>query len=167
VKFVILYPFSVRYVCKLDSWAHILWAFGLPLKPGVTTLYADLVFLHLVALVGHVVRSSVSGAWNIDAIFFMLRWAWCNFHKKHTIKCYAEHVFFISGEICETRSAFHVFLHPVGSASHVVSYGAPAHKTLTNYLSCLGGPDAVIEKSVPRHVMTNFCFWILRDLRVT
>jgi hypothetical protein len=24
VTLVILYPFSVRYVCKLDSWAHIL-----------------------------------------------------------------------------------------------------------------------------------------------
>jgi hypothetical protein len=26
---------SVRYVWKLDSWAHILWAFGLALKLGV------------------------------------------------------------------------------------------------------------------------------------
>jgi hypothetical protein len=33
---VILYPFSIRYVCKLESWAHILRAFGLALKPGVT-----------------------------------------------------------------------------------------------------------------------------------
>jgi hypothetical protein len=24
VTLVILYPFSIRYVCKLDSWAHIL-----------------------------------------------------------------------------------------------------------------------------------------------
>jgi hypothetical protein len=32
---VILYPFSVQYVWKLDCWAHILWAFGLALKPGV------------------------------------------------------------------------------------------------------------------------------------
>jgi hypothetical protein len=31
----ILYPFSVRYVCKLDSWAHILWAFGFGLKTGL------------------------------------------------------------------------------------------------------------------------------------
>jgi hypothetical protein len=36
VTFIILYPFSVRYVCKLDSWAHILWSFSLTLKPGVT-----------------------------------------------------------------------------------------------------------------------------------
>jgi hypothetical protein len=34
VTLVILYPFSVRYVCKLDSWAHILWAFGFGLKIG-------------------------------------------------------------------------------------------------------------------------------------
>jgi hypothetical protein len=36
VILVFLYPYSVRYVCKLDSWAHILWAFGLALKLGVT-----------------------------------------------------------------------------------------------------------------------------------
>jgi hypothetical protein len=33
---IILYPFSIWYVCKLDSWARILVAFGLALKLGVT-----------------------------------------------------------------------------------------------------------------------------------
>jgi hypothetical protein len=31
-----MYPFSVRYVCKLDSMVHILCTFGLALKLGVT-----------------------------------------------------------------------------------------------------------------------------------
>jgi hypothetical protein len=38
VTLVIQYPFFVRYVCKLDSWAHILYAFGLAIKPGVIAL---------------------------------------------------------------------------------------------------------------------------------
>jgi hypothetical protein len=37
VTLVILYPFSIRYVSKLDSWAHKIWAFGFSLKPGVIT----------------------------------------------------------------------------------------------------------------------------------
>jgi hypothetical protein len=36
--FCIHYPFYVRYMCKLDSWAHMLWEFGLTLKLGVTCL---------------------------------------------------------------------------------------------------------------------------------
>jgi hypothetical protein len=39
VTLVILYPFSVWYVCKLVSWAHILWAFSLALKLGVTSVF--------------------------------------------------------------------------------------------------------------------------------
>jgi hypothetical protein len=32
VTLVVLYPFSVRYVCKLDSWAHILWVLDFDIK---------------------------------------------------------------------------------------------------------------------------------------
>jgi hypothetical protein len=38
------------------------------------TRYTELVFLHPVGSVGHIVHSCVSRALNIDALFFMLRW---------------------------------------------------------------------------------------------
>jgi hypothetical protein len=50
------------------------------------------------------VHSGVSRAQNVDTLFFVLGWDQYGFHKKHVGACYAELY----------------FLHPVGSAYHVV-----------------------------------------------
>jgi hypothetical protein len=57
---------------------------------------------------GHVVHSSASGERNVGALFFMLVWDRCSFHKKRIGARYVELV----------------FSHPVGSAGHVVHSGA-------------------------------------------
>jgi hypothetical protein len=63
------------------------------------TRYAELVFLHPVRSVGHVVHFGALGARNVDALFFMLVWALCDFQKKHTGTRYTELLFFASGGI--------------------------------------------------------------------
>jgi hypothetical protein len=39
---IIIYIFSVQYVCKLDFWTHILWALDLALEAGVTEAFPSL-----------------------------------------------------------------------------------------------------------------------------
>jgi hypothetical protein len=75
-------------------------------KKRVGSRHAELVFLHPVRFTDHVVHSSASGARDIDAQFFMLRWTWSGIHKKRV----------------GTRYAELVFLHPVRSLCHVVHF---------------------------------------------
>jgi hypothetical protein len=67
-----------------------------------TCVFASVVF------VGLVLHSCASGASNVDALFFMLRWIKCSFNKYRA----------------GTRHAELVFLHPKGSAGHIVHSGS-------------------------------------------
>jgi hypothetical protein len=70
----------------------------------------------------HVVHSGMSGARNVNALFFMICRARCSFHKKHAGTCYAELV----------------FLHPVGSVDHVVHSGASGAQNVDTLFFMLG-----------------------------
>jgi hypothetical protein len=87
--------------------------------------------LHRVGCVGHIVHFSASGALNIDALFFILWWARCRFHKNRV----------------RTHDAKLVFLHLVVSAGNEVYSGASRDKMSMHYFSCSGGPGAVSIKA--------------------
>jgi hypothetical protein len=59
------------------------------------------------------------------------------------------------------------FLHPVGSAGHVMHSVRLGHEMMTHNFSSSGGPGAVSIKHAPGHLMLNLCFCIRWDLRVT
>jgi hypothetical protein len=125
------------------------------------------VFLHPVGSVGHVVHSSTSRLWNIDTLFFMLRWAWCCFHKKRR----------------GTRYTKLVFLHLVGSVGDVVNSGASGPWNVDTLFFMLGWARCTFHKKHARtryaglvllhlvgstgHIIPNMCFCILLDLWVT
>jgi hypothetical protein len=87
---------------------------------------------------------------NVDALFFMLGWDGYGFHKKRAGALYAKLV----------------FLHPVGSVSHVVHSVHPGRETSMHY-SCLGGTGLDSRKSAPGPVTPNLCFCIRWDMQVT
>jgi hypothetical protein len=76
------------------------------------------------------VQSSAFGPLNVNALIFMLEWAWCGFHKRHI----------------GTRYTKVLFLRLVGSAGHVMHSGALRARKSTHYFSCSGGPGAVSIK---------------------
>jgi hypothetical protein len=54
----------------------------------------------------HVVHSDAFKARNIDALFFIFGWDRYGYDKNHVGICYTEIVFFASGGIYGSRSAF-------------------------------------------------------------
>jgi hypothetical protein len=64
-------------------------------KKWVGTSYVEIVFLHSIRWVGHIVHFGASGARNVDALFFMLVWDRYIFHKKRIRTCYVKLVFCI------------------------------------------------------------------------
>jgi hypothetical protein len=64
-------------------------------KKHIGPRYIELVFLHPVGYVGHVVHSCESILRNFDALFVMLVWDRYEFHKKRVRTRYAKLVFCI------------------------------------------------------------------------
>jgi hypothetical protein len=80
------------------------------------------VFLHPVLSVGDIVQSGASGLSDVAALFVMLWWARCGFHKKRTGTCYDKLV----------------FLRLVGSTGHVVQSGSSGPQNVEVLFVMLG-----------------------------
>jgi hypothetical protein len=108
-------------------------------------------FLHPVGSTGHVVHSSASGAQNVIALFFMLRWDHYEFDKKHSGACYAEHVFF----------------NPVESVGHVVHSGASGARYINTIFFMLLWARCGFHKKCVGTRFAKLVFCIRYDLWIT
>jgi hypothetical protein len=77
-------------------------------KKRARTSYKELVFLHPMGYVGHVVHSSKTEAQKVNGLFLMLGWDRYEFHKKRA----------------RTHYTKLMFLHPVGSVGDIVHSAA-------------------------------------------
>jgi hypothetical protein len=83
---------------------------------------ANLYFFYPMGSVGHKGHSSASGAQNVDALSFILKWDRYGINKKCTEKSYAKLM----------------LLHPVGSVGHVVHSSASSAPNIDALFFMLG-----------------------------
>jgi hypothetical protein len=106
-------------------------------KKRAGTRFAELVFLHPVGSVGHVMHSSASGARNVNTLFFILGWDLYGYGKMRTWTPYPKYV----------------FLHPVGSVGHVVYNSASGAQNVHAMFFMLGWDRYEFDK---KHVRTRY-----------
>jgi hypothetical protein len=114
------------------------------------TLHRTCIFAS-VGSVGHVVHFRASRVRNVDVVFFVLRWAWCGFHKKRA----------------GTRYVELVFLHPLGSTSHVVHSHASEAQNLDTLFFMLGWDRCGFHKKRVGTRYAELVFSVWWELRVT
>jgi hypothetical protein len=99
---------------------------------------------------GHVVHCVLSGARNIDTLFFMLGWDWYEFQKKRTETSYADLVSCIHYGFQKkhdgTRYTKLAFLYLVGSAGYIVHSDAFGKLNVDALLLMLGWDECGFHK---------------------
>jgi hypothetical protein len=113
-------------------------------KKRIGKRYAELVFLHLMASMGHIVHIGVPGAHKVEALFFVLGWDQYRLYKNAMGHVIPNLCFSIRWDLWVTKC---ILVHP-------------RLETLTHYVSCFGGPSAVFIKSASGNIMPNLCFCI-------
>jgi hypothetical protein len=102
----------------------------------------ELVFLHPLWSACHVVHSSASRAWKVAALFFILGWARCGSHKKHSKITLRWTCAFASDRIYGSHNAF------------LCVWGKKHQRTI---FYAHVGPVWISQKTVA-HITSNLCF---------
>jgi hypothetical protein len=120
-------------------------------KKHTGTNYAELVFLHPMGSMDHIVHSSAPGPQNVNALLFKRGWDWYEFNKMRTGTCYTELV----------------FLNPVGYTVHIVHSDASREGNVKALFFILGWAQCGFHKKHARTLYAELFFCIRWDLWVT